>query len=55
MQGKTFTLTGRPTLFFRVLREYVAAGCIPCVIGVTLDGKRQTFARLADVAFSEAR
>jgi hypothetical protein len=44
-----FTLIGYPTLIFRVVRFYDAAGFIPSVVGVTLDGKRQTVARIADV------
>lgn len=50
--GETFTLIGRPTLQFRVVRRYEAAGFIPSVVGVTLDGKRQTHARVEDCAFS---
>ncbi len=44
-----FALIGRPTLIFRVVRSYLAAGFIPSVVGHTLDGKRQTVARVADV------
>ncbi len=44
-----FCLIGRPTLVFRVVGTYLAAGCIPSVIGHTLDGKRQTVARVVDV------
>lgn len=44
-----FTLIGRPTMVFRVVKQYKAAGFIPSVIGVTLDGKYQTAARIEDV------
>lgn len=44
-----FTLISRPTLIFRVVQTYFAAGFIPSVVGHTLDGKRQTVARVADV------
>lgn len=48
----TFTLIGRPTLTFRVVRRYDAGGFIPSVVGVSLDGTRQTTARIADCVFS---
>lgn len=44
-----FHLISRPTLTFRAVEVYKAAGHIPSVKGVTLDGKRQTFARIEDV------
>jgi hypothetical protein len=44
----TFRLIGR-TNEFRVVKFYKAAKVIPCVYGVTLDGKFQTSARVADV------
>lgn len=44
-----FTLISRPTLVFAVARTFLAAGFIPSVVGITLDGKRQTVARVADV------
>lgn len=47
---RTFRLISRPNVF-RVVREYKAAGFIPSVVGVTLDGKFQTVARAADVIF----
>ena len=50
MQTK-FTLIGYPTLIFKVVKRYQAAGFIPSVVGHTLDGKRQTVARVADVNF----
>jgi hypothetical protein len=37
-----------------VVREYLAAGFIPSVIGVSLCGRFQTIARVEDVLFSEA-
>lgn len=43
-----FKLIGRETVF-RVVKRYDAAGFIPAVIGVTLDGKFQTAARIEDV------
>lgn len=46
--GDTFRLIGR-TILFRVTREYLAAGFIPSVIGVSLDGKLSTCARVVDV------
>ena len=45
-----FKLIGRATVFV-VVREYLAAGFIPSVVGHTLDGKYQTVARKADVIF----
>ena len=44
-----FTLLGRPTLVFRLVREFDNAAGIRCVYGVTLDGTRQTVAGVADV------
>lgn len=44
-----FALLAQPTLIFRVVKAYDAAGFIPSLVGVTLDGKRQTAARVADV------
>jgi len=45
-----FTLIGRPTMIFKVVREFnMLGGTLPCVKGVTLDGKRQTVARVVDV------
>jgi len=44
-----FTLISTPKLIFKAVRFYDAAGFIPSVVGVTLDGKRQTVARVADV------
>jgi len=45
---QTFRLISRPNVF-RVVRTYKAAGFIPSVYGVTLDGKFQTCARVEDV------
>lgn len=45
-----FALLAQPTLIFRTVKAYDAAGFIPSLVGVTLDGKRQTTARVADVA-----
>jgi hypothetical protein len=47
---ETFRLIGRANVF-RLVRRYKAAGFIPAVYGVTLDGKLQTWAREADVVF----
>lgn len=45
-----FTLIGRPHgPIFRVVRAYKAAGSIPSYYGISLDGKWQTCARVADV------
>ena len=49
-----FRLIGQTTLF-RSVRIYRAAGFIPTVHGVTLDGKRQTHARLVDVVRLDGR
>lgn len=46
--GDTFRLPGRD-LTFRVVKTYLAAGFIPSVVGYTLDGKRQTVARVVDI------
>ena len=48
----TFYLIGRPTTLFRVVRFLNVAG-IPCVYGRTLDDKRQTTARLADITAAD--
>lgn len=45
---RTFRLIGHATVF-RLVREYKAAGYIPSVYGHTLDGKMQTYARVADI------
>lgn len=45
-----FRLIGRSTVFV-VVREYLAAGLVPAIVGVTEDGRYQTIARKADVAF----
>lgn len=49
----TFRLLGR-ALDFRTVRRFDYFG-IPCVYGITLDGKWQTTARVADVVFSDSR
>jgi hypothetical protein len=49
----TFTLTGRPKLVFR-LAWCGSIGGVDCVRGVTLNGKIQTFSRLAEVVFDHA-
>lgn len=54
----TFTLIGRPTLVFQVVRRYSIGNgrdAIRCVVGVTLDGRWRTVARVADVVFGGAR
>jgi hypothetical protein len=50
MIGQTFTLTGRPKLVFRLVWCGTIGG-VDCVRGVTLNGKFQTFSRLAEVVF----
>jgi hypothetical protein len=55
MENRTFTLHGYPQgPVFLVVREYKAAGFIPSVKGISLDGKRQTCARVVDVNFEVA-
>lgn len=49
---QTFRLTGRATVF-RAVKFYTMLGDVPCVKGVTLDGKYQTDARIADVVFTQ--
>ena len=44
-----FTLIGRPAQIFRTVRQLDTASLIPSVTGITLDGCRQTTARIADV------
>ena len=44
-----FSLIGRPTLIFKSDRLFYIAETIRCVHGVSLDGRLQTTARLADV------
>ena len=46
--GDTFRLIGR-TNIFRAIKVYDAAGFIPSVVGISLDGKFQTVARIVDV------
>jgi hypothetical protein len=53
MIGQTFTLTGRPKLVFRLVWRGSISG-VDCVRGVTLNGKFQTFSRLAEVVFDQA-
>lgn len=45
---RTFRLVGNPTRF-NLQRSYLAANCIPAVVGYTEDGKRMTVAREADI------
>ena len=47
MIGQTFTLTGRPKVVFRIVWRGSIKG-VDCVRGVTLNGKFQTFSRLAE-------
>ena len=47
-----FKLIGRATVF-NLVKEYKAAGFIPSVKGITVDGKFETCARVADVEFIE--
>jgi hypothetical protein len=53
--GEYFTLIGYPTLVFIVVRRFNAAGHIKSVHGRTLDGKRETKAREADVVLTNAQ
>lgn len=46
--GRKFRLIGNTTVF-TVDREYLAANFIPAVVGHTLDGKKMTVAREADI------
>ena len=50
---RTFTLTDRPKLVFRLVWRGSIGG-VDCVRGVTLNGKLQTFSRLAEVVFDQA-
>jgi hypothetical protein len=50
--SQTFTLTGRPKLVFRLVWRGSIGG-VECVRGVTLNGKFQTFSRLAEVVFDQ--
>lgn len=45
---RTFRLIGNATRF-ALDHCYLSAGCIPAVVGRTLDGKRMTVAREADI------
>ena len=47
---KKFKLLSRTNIFI-VKKEYLAAGFIPSVQGISLCGKYQTFARIVDVEF----
>lgn len=51
-----FRLKGRATIFNQAARytSGTGPGAIACVHGVTLDGKHETRARLADVEFLDA-
>ena len=44
-----FTLIGCPAQIFRTVRQFDTVSLIPSVTGITLDGCRQTTARIADV------
>lgn len=48
--GRRFRLISRTTEFV-VENEFLAAGFIPAVRGVTLDGKFQTCPRIADITW----
>lgn len=48
--SRSFRLIGR-TVVFTITREYMVCGTIRCVKGVSLCGKYQTCARIADVEF----
>lgn len=50
--GDVFRLIGR-RLDFRVVATYTILGSTPCIVGHTLDGKRKTFAREADIVSLE--
>ena len=44
-----FRLPGRPAIVFEVVRFYQAGGFVPSVKGVSLDGAKETCARVVDV------
>lgn len=44
-----FTLIGRPTMVFKAVKTYKAAGFIPSVVGVSECGRFTTCARIEDV------
>lgn len=44
-----FTLISRPTLIFKAIKIYKAAGFIPSVVGVSECGRWTTTARIEDV------
>ena len=48
MEGKKFRLIGNTTSF-SVAKEYLAAGFIPSVVGISQCGRKQTCARIADI------
>jgi hypothetical protein len=47
-----FRLIGNTTVF-RLVEEIQVLGFIPSVLGHTLDGRRQTVARVADITWLE--
>lgn len=48
--GRHFRLIGNTTQFI-VRAEYLAAGFIPALVGVTADGTRRTQPRVVDVVW----
>ena len=46
--SKQFRLEGR-AMIFNLIKEYDAAGFIPSVLGVSVCGRYQTCARIADI------
>jgi hypothetical protein len=52
MIGQTFTRIGRPKLVFRIVWRGSING-VDCVRGVALNGKFQTFTRIAEVVFDQ--
>lgn len=44
-----FTLISRPTMVFKAVRTYLAAGFIPSVYGISECGRFTTCARIDDV------
>ena len=45
---RTFRLIGNKTQF-ALERSFKSAGCIPAVVGISMDGKRKTIAAEADI------
>lgn len=46
--SKIVKLESRPTMEWRIAREYKAAGTIPCYVLISTDGRFQTAVRAVD-------